>query len=109
MRPRDGKTISGLATNVFAHIWTNTDMINIKVTQTKPKKTILAFFDMVSSAMSATEVPLCLTDIIREEKSCTPPIKIVPNMIHNIVGPHPHMETARIGPTMGAAPAIEAK
>ena len=42
-------------------------------------------------------------------KSCTPPTRIAPTKIHTQVGPHPKYIAAKIGPTIGPAPAIDEK
>lgn len=46
--------------------------------------------------------------ITRVEKSCTAPMKSVPSETQTSAGSQPQI-TAMAGPTMGAAPAMEAK
>ena len=59
--------------------------------------------------VSAMDRPPFLTDIKVLPKSCTPPTKIAPTKIHAQVGPQPKYIAAKIGPTIGPAPAIEEK
>jgi len=44
-----------------------------------------------------------------EPKSWTPPTKIEPRMIQMTAGSHPKKRAARMGPTIGPAPAMELK
>ncbi len=67
---------------------------------------VLLTYFFVTSAM---DHPLCLNDIMRDEKSWRPPMKMVPRTIHKMAGNQPKVIPARIGPTMGPAPAIEEK
>ena len=55
------------------------------------------------------DFPECRTDATNVKKSCTPPIKIEPTMIHSHAGNHPNHIPARIGPTIGPAAAIAEK
>ena len=75
----------------------------------KAKKRRHALLVMYWLAISAIENPLCLTEAIKLEKSCTPPKNMQPSIIHTSVGNHPKAMPATMGPTMGPAPAIEEK
>ena len=44
---------------------------------------------MCSRMISATEFALCRTDPANEEKSCSEPMNIAPNTIHNSAGNQP--------------------
>jgi hypothetical protein len=57
-------------------------------------------------AMSPIERPRFRRLITRDEKSWTAPMKTVPTATQRIAGSHPQI-TARAGPTIGAAPAMD--
>ena len=54
------------------------------------------------------DLPLFLIEIMREPKSCTAPIKILPTNTKINAGNHPQI-MAIAGPTMGPVPAIDVK
>ena len=59
-------------------------------------------------ATSPIERPRCRALMTSAEKSCAAPMKTVPTQTQTSAGNQPQM-TAMAGPTMGAAPAIDAK
>ncbi len=64
---------------------------------------------MYCLASCAIDFALCRTDATAEPKSCTPPTKIEPSTIQIRAGIQPKKSPARIGPTIGPAPAIDEK
>ncbi len=60
------------------------------------------------SARSPMERPFSRAEITKALKSCTAPMKIVPNTTHIMAGTQPQ-KIAIAGPIIGAAPAMEAK
>ena len=64
---------------------------------------------MYCLASSATDLALWRTDAIVEPKSWTPPKKMEPATIQMSAGSQPKKSPARMGPTMGPAPAIDEK
>ena len=61
---------------------------------------------MTDPAMSPIDRPRLRRLMTRAEKSCTAPMQMVPIVTQSSAGSQPQM-TARAGPTIGAAPAIE--
>ena len=63
---------------------------------------------MTCPAISPIDLPLWRKLMTRAEKSCIAPMNTVPTQIQMSAGSQPQI-TAIAGPTMGAAPAIDAK
>ena len=64
---------------------------------------------MWSRTTSAIDRALCRIDATSAEKSCTPPIRMLPTRIQIRAGAQPNATPARIGPTIGPAAAIAEK
>ncbi len=61
------------------------------------------------STTSPTDLPSCRIDATRAPISCGPPKKEEPRRHQRYAGNQPNILAAAIGPTMGPAPAMEAK
>ncbi len=70
---------------------------------------MLALRLMYARVTWAMERASCLTLTASAPKSCTAPMKMEPRMIHSTAGSQPKTRVAKMGPTMGPAPAMELK
>ena len=86
-----------------------TTITYMSVSQMNVRNSLYARGEMYCLASSATERALWRTDAIVAPKSCTPPTRIVPATIQISAGSQPKKSPARIGPTIGPAPAMDAK
>ena len=64
---------------------------------------------MRSRAISAMLRALWRIEASKADKSCTPPMNMVPTTIHTKAGAQPNALAATMGPTIGPAPAMEEK
>ena len=103
-----GMTEDGIATNKSAITMAKTAKISQIKRITNDKNMRRVRLLIVFEAISAILRPFSFTLVTSAPKSCTAPIKIVPNKIHNRAGSHPQYAATQ-GPTIGAAPAIEVK
>src|SRR5665811_1984404 len=95
----DAVATEGLAAKVLPTKMAKTAMTRIKANQTKIKNNIFALLPTFLPTTSPIVLPSCLTEEIRDIKSCTPPIKMLPKTIHKKHGTHPKTE-ACMGPCL---------
>jgi hypothetical protein len=100
---------SVLPTNVLAVMSAKATITYESASQMKIMKRSQARRPMCRFAISATLSASCRTLAMRDEKSCTAPMKITPNAIQRTHGSQPNNWPARMGPAIGPAAAIALK
>ena len=98
----------GFATKVLAMMSENTPMTSISVEKLKRIKSCLPLIPIWFRIMTPMDFPSVRREAAMLPKSWTAPKKIPPTKIQITAGIQPKV-TAMMGPTIGPAPAIEAK
>ena len=109
---RDGSAIASpaalVAPKVEATIEANAATTRSRVSHANTRKSLFAFWPMVSLITTPMDCPLLRTDANSAPKSWTPPKKMPPIRTQSITGIHPKA-AAWIGPLIGPAPAMDEK
>ncbi len=108
MKRSEDDATPGAATNVPA-IWrVNSVTTRTSVDQEKSKKRILPGLPSIVPIIVPIDSPSCRTERNIAIISCAEPMNMQPRIIHSATDAQPN-SAASTGPTMGPAPAIEAK
>ena len=108
MNKIEAEATPGLATNVFAIMSENTPMTRMRVEKLKRMKSCFPLKPIWFRIMTPIDFPSVRREAAMLPKSWTAPKKIPPARIQITAGIQPNV-TAMMGPTIGPAPAIEAK
>ena len=98
----------GTPTKLLATMFAKAAMTRSSVTQANMLNNFLPVSPIVSSITLPMDLLSCRTEAKRDAKSWTPPRKILPTTIQRNTGTQPNI-AAEIGPTIGPAPAMDAK
>ena len=104
----DAEPTPGLATKVLAIMSENTPITKISVEKLKRINNCLPLSPIWFRIITPMDFPSVRSEAAILPKSCTAPKKIPPTKIQMTAGIHPKV-TAMMGPTIGPAPAMEAK